>query len=474
MSLWIYLHFPSLQLDSIDASASRSNHGEQYGLVIVEGRKNEIVQLNQVASRQGVKRGMGLATAASMCSDLNVLEYDAKCEEAKLKELAHWLYVVTADISLVEPNGLLLRASNMLTFYDDLESYWGAIVAQLSTLPFVYSFASGYSPFAARMLARKRLNRVSDSKGALLNAVKQCSLSETELSPRQVAKLNRVGVNTVSDLLSISMAEIAKRFDAELVNYMGRLTGQFHHGVEFYHPPEQFKRYLDLLFEIENLSILEKPLLRLLAQLEGFLRMRDQYAHELSLQMNLRNGQTCLVSVTSAAGDYQREAWLNLFQLKFESVKLSAPIVRITLALIRTAAKKGESADLFEGKQGKLSSLELLSILQAKLGEGAVKGVQVTEDPRPHLSSQFCTPLSQSGISIDRDRNLLRPSILLPSPKPLRERIAIVRGPERLATGWWDGQPMIRDYFIARAANGSWLWVFRTPAQEWFLHGIFS
>lgn len=467
MPLWIYLHFPDLQLNSI-------YDDQKQGLVIVEGRKNEIVQLNQVASHHGVRRGMGLATAASMCRELKVLEYDAKYESEKLKEIAHWLYVVTADISLYEPNGILLRASNMLTLYDGLENYWQALVVQLGSLPFSYSFASGYSPFAARMLARKHVNTISASTTELLQAIYQCRLSDTELSPKQVAKLNRVGVHRLADLLRIPIAEMTKRFDVELVNYVGLLTGKFHHVVEFYHPPEQFSRYLDLLFEIENLTLLEKPLSKLLTQLEHFLRIRAQYAHELSLTLSLRRSHDYTVNVTSASGAEEPSTWLHLFRLRFESVKLKAPIVRITLMAVRVAPKQGEIADLFEGRQGQVSSLELLSILQAKLGAAAVRGLTVTEDPRPHLSSQFCEPLNQAKTRIDRDKRLLRPSILLPSPKPLRERITLVQGPERFATGWWDGDAMVRDYFIARAANGSWLWVFRTPAQQWFLHGVFS
>jgi hypothetical protein len=34
-------------------------------------------------------------------------------------------------------------------------------------------------------------------------------------------------------------------------------------------------------------------------------------------------------------------------------------------------------------------------------------------------------------------------------------------GPERIETGWWDGDPVARDYFIAVDAEGALLWVFR-------------
>ncbi|WP_250658611.1 Y-family DNA polymerase [Alkalimarinus coralli] len=469
MSLWIYLHFPSLQLDALYCEPSQ-------GVIIVEGRRNEIVQLNQEAQANGVKRGMGLATAASLCGNLQVLQYDACCESDKLKEIAHGLYTVTSDISFFEPNGLLLHASNMLTLYDGLENYWRSITDQLDKLPFNYTYSSGYSPFAAKMLAQKGVNQILDSKQELSVKINQCQLSETELTTKQVSQLTRVGVNTVKDLLSISMADIAKRFDSDLVNYTGRLTGEFHHTINFYHPPERFNRYLDLLFDVVNLSFLEKPLLKLLAQLEDFLRVRDQYAHELSLLLQLRNNQSCEVSATSAAGEYRQEIWLKLFQLKFESVRLSDPVVRLSLSVKRVAAKQGDMADLFRGKQGKLSPLELLSLLQAKLGEQNIQGVRITEDPRPHISSQYCQPMVETpdSTTIPIDKNLLRPSILLPFPKPLRERISIIQGPERLSTGWWDGQAIIRDYFIARTENGRWLWVFRTPEQKWFLHGVFS
>jgi len=474
MSLWIYLHFPALQLNALQSSPNGDALNTSQGMIVVEGRKNEIIQMNQRASENGVCLGMGLATAASMCEGLYVIEYDSALESEKLKEIAHWLYMVTANISLVPPNGILLQASNMLTLYDGLANYWQALVDQLKHLPFEYSFASGFSPFAARMLAGKSFNQISQSERALFQAVKQCDLSETELSSKHITTLNRVGVHSIADLLRIPLPDIAKRFGSDLVNYVGRLTGQFHHVIDFYHPPKQFQRRFDLLFEIINLKLLEKPLLKLLALLESFLIMRDQYAHELQLELYLRDGYTSTVLVTSAAGEYQSKAWLSLFVLKLESMKVASPVIRISLSAVRVAAKQGEVSDLFDGKQGALSPLELLSVLQAKLGNESVKGIQVTEDPRPHLSSALCTPLEKAPSTVQPDQSLLRPSILLPRPKPLREKVAIIKGPERLSTGWWDGQAMIRDYFIVRAENGRWLWVYRTPKQQWFLHGMFS
>lgn len=78
----------------------------------------------------------------------------------------------------------------------------------------------------------------------------------------------------------------------------------------------------------------------------------------------------------------------------------------------------------------------------------------------------------------------------MPEPLQLAERDAqplldgqvlqLLSGPERIETGWWDGQSMARDDFIARAADGSLvlIWRGRLPAEQgdvnWFLQGRFA
>jgi len=481
MTLWLYLHFPALQLNTLFCESQKQ------AIIVVDGRGNQVVQCNAFAADNGIKKGMGLGSASALCRELQVHAYDFESEKVKLKEIAHWLYIVTSDISFCTPNGLLLRASNMLALHDGLSNYWRTLKAHLDVLQLNYTYATAYSPLAARLLARTGLNLVTDKADTLFTELKKCPLSmavsEVELSTKQVDQLSRVGVKTFNDLLSIPTADLANRFGVEMVNYVGRLKGLFHHPVHFYYPPERFSQYLEMLFDVENISFLVKPLRKLLSQLEAFLTIRGQFAHELSLVLHQRDQEDCLVTASSSEGESHAEKWASLFELRFESVKLAAPVTGLTLSASRLAAKRDNTADLFDGKQGDVSPQELISILQAKLGPDAVQGIMLTEDARPHLSTQFCKPLqssvaqptkSQSRITIPVNKRLLRPSILLPRPQALHEKVTIIQGPERLATGWWDANAMTRDYFIARAVSGRWLWVFRTPEQYWFLHGFFS
>jgi protein ImuB len=71
-----------------------------------------------------------------------------------------------------------------------------------------------------------------------------------------------------------------------------------------------------------------------------------------------------------------------------------------------------------------------------------------------------------------------RPLWLLPEPKPLElaALTASLSGPERIESGWWDGQDAQRDYYIVRTSGGTELWVYRDLAQDgaWYLHGFWS
>ena len=94
------------------------------------------------------------------------------------------------------------------------------------------------------------------------------------------------------------------------------------------------------------------------------------------------------------------------------------------------------------------------------------------DEHRPELATQYCRPLSSSNVT--PKALSLRPSLLLPTPSRLKEKVPIEHGPEPIVSGWWDTHEITRDYFIARDDNGRWLWVYRTPQQEWFTHGFFS
>jgi len=467
MNLWLYLDFPQLQLETL-------YHESTVPTVIVHGRKAQIIQANQLAQQEGIKPGMGLGAAAALCHQLQVKPYDEALEEAQLTSIAQWLYLVTADICLVKPHGVLLKVSDMLSLYPSLNAYWQTIVKHLANLSVNYRFASAYSPFAAKLLALNNYNKVVSEPEKITQALSQKSLQQTELKAKTIHTLNRVGIQTIGDLTQLSLPDLAKRFDIELVTYIGRLTGQLKHPIDFYHPPEHFKHYLELHFDISDVAWLEKPLLKIYQRLELFLSLRNKCAHQLKVTLHLRDAEAQIIKIAAAQGEYRAHRWLELSQLTLSSLALTAPVTAITVVAEQLSTSYFNKQDLFDGKQGTLTSNELVSILQAKLGNDQVSGITYGEDHRPELSNQTTSALSVNATKAPLQLSALRPSFLLSHPQPLVEKVSIIHGPERIVSGWWDERHITRDYFIAHSESGRWLWVYRTPTPQWFIHGLFS
>ena len=133
-----------------------------------------------------------------------------------------------------------------------------------------------------------------------------------------------------------------------------------------------------------------------------------------------------------------------------------------------------------------------MAMLQAKLGESAVRRIYLNDDFRPEHINQYVTiksaAIKSSTIetttsnhsSIKQSSTIPdlvfsnRPLFFLSPAQPLKEKVRLIKGPERICSGWWDDKPMQRDYFIAYSATHRWYWVYRTVEQKWFLHGVFS
>jgi protein ImuB len=468
-TLWLYLHFPQLHLDSLmSQSAYRANQA----LLVVEPKRSEVMQCNEVALQKGINKGMSLGAAATLCPALNLQAYDEQIELDKRVEIADKLYGLTSDISFFSHSDLLLRVQNMIKLYGGLGPYWLAIQHQLNRLNIAYHYAVASTPLAARLLALEHWNWIGEDRNTIQTRLLKCKLQHSDLDKKAIQKLNKVGVRQVKQLIDIPLVDIAKRFSEDFAQYLGRLQGTLAHPVNFYHPAPNFKRYMELLYDISDTHVLVSPLCRLLQGAEQFLTLRDKLAMQLVVLLHQREHEAISVSVGSPQGEYRMEAWKQLIELQLENIDLQSPIFGLTLSIEQVHLRTPDTADLFNTQRGELTRLQLMAILQAKLGEHAVCH-PVFENS--HLPEQASCHLHLSATpESDYASHSMRPAFLLSEPTPLNCKVSIKLGPERIQAAWWQSQLVERDYFIAQNQQGQWLWVYRTPKQEWFLHGIFS
>ena len=117
------------------------------------------------------------------------------------------------------------------------------------------------------------------------------------------------------------------------------------------------------------------------------------------------------------------------------------------------------------------SMLKNVGYLAASRGATAVCGLATHPDHRPEHAWRRVEPGEWDPHEFRQPGP--RPLWLL-EPRKLEEgQFELLAGPERIESGWWDGDEAGRDYFVARFKNASLAWIYR-EIGEWFLHGLFA
>ena len=465
--LWLYLHFPALQLDSLPPT--------EVPQAVACGSRHQLVQVNPTARDMGLKPGMGLALASSLCRTLEVHVYRESFGAIRLQEIAQRLYSKTAEIALFNPDGLLLKATPMLRYYGKITDYWQALKNELEAEKLQVSAATGYTPFAARLLARAGIQLLETCPDTLQNHWHKLSIAVSDLSPCAERQLTRIGVGSMAELVALPIHELSDRFDRNTVHYLRQLTGKTAHPVDFFVPPEYFTRHRELPCETATTQALIAPINQTLEALASFLHCRTHVTDEVTLTLHTHSGQTQTVSVKAGKGEASAQIWQRLTSIKLENVVLENPARAFTLSAALSYPSLPQSQDLFSLRQGGLTRSQLLAVLTAKLGQEILSQPALRDDHRPELNLA-CDP---RGEPSHRKSLQLRPALVLNNPQTTTDHLAIMQGPERITTGWWDQRPVLRDYYIARNRQGRWLWIYRpltNPKKKnsWYVHGYFS
>lgn len=466
--LWLYLSFYQLQLDDDSLLRQQAHAHSTEPTVVYEPTKNEILQACQVAISHNIQPGMGLAAASAMCSKLRLLAYDESLATHRLHDLALSLYPVIGEIALNSPHGLYLRLDRTTTYYGCVESLWAAIQYTLAKTPYQYTFASAYSPQAAQILAERQCNQLLQDEHAIKQALASVPLQSLHIDTKTSNKLSRVGMRTLGDVFAIPTHEMGRRFDKEVLVYLATLRGERFPTLSMFAPPEHFSHHIVLPYEV---SISDKLLIYLTQQVKAlsrFLLQRNQQTTSLSIRFHYREQQPDSLSITAAIPQHCAQQWLMLIALKLEQFKFSEPVTEITLSADALVELQPNSNDFFSPQHNTIAQAQLVGKLIARLGASSVSQPVYVNEHRVTL------PASPNTTKGTCNAPLHYPLHVMPYPIVLTEPTRVLYGPERLSTGWWDEHSLQRDYYVAQASHGGYLWVFKDSQGQWFQHGWFG
>ncbi|GGF75939.1 Y-family DNA polymerase [Alteromonas lipolytica] len=464
---WLYLYFPRLQLDQFEVLHPDCSEP----VVVLDINQNNVKQRSKVAAQAGIKTGMGLAEATAIHSQIVILDYSEASEAGQIEQLANTLYTIASDIVCYPNQGIAINLTPLALYYQGLDNFFALCRQTLNTQRVHFYFGAGPTIEVARVLAHHKSNALFTEPKDALDALAKCPLHSSQLDKKTIGQLKRAGIKQLGELQALPLQEIGKRFNNEVITYLLALKGVKQPPYSLFHPRKLFSQFMELPYAVDSAMGISRYLAPLVTNNCQYLQKRNLVTDELQITLLQRDHGELYFTINAGTAHHHADDWLLLIDLKLEQLSLSSAVTSLTLTCDKLSEFNPDNLSLLQSNYSKHAENILLGKLLAKFGSQNVNTVSAINDHRPGYSNP--------QVSADNDNNSqsqqdIQPAWLLPHPQPLTTDTHIVYGPERIKTGWWDNQSMIRDYFIAQTRSGQRLWVFRDEHQQWFVQGYFG
>ena len=504
--LWLAISLPRLSIEALRCPEAMS------GPIAVCGRLT-VLQANPQAAALGVEPGIRRATALALAPALLLIERDEAREHEALRQLACWALQFTPSVCLqtgmperheagarscTAPLGLLLEIEPSLRLFGGKEALLARIRSGLSEQGFTARIACAPVSAGAWLLARHRDGLQADTLAQMQARLTPLPAALLEQARTHLGALDSVGARTLGDLCSLPRAGLARRFGSALLSELDRAFGRQPEAHRWFEAPRVFHARLELLADVTGTEALLHAARRLLTQLTGWLGARHAAVSHFELHGEHDDRPASVFPVRLAEASRDASRLLGVLREALASRQLPAPVHTLALHCDEVVPLAPPDGSLFPMPAAVREELgRLIERLQARLGRAQVQRIRVAADHRPERAHRFETldtlpasfPSPREHDRTPQGAGLPRPLWLLSRPMPLPERqgrpwsegpLALLAGPERIESGWWDGELVQRDYFIAADDSGRMLWIYRQRLadldgrQGWFVHGRFG
>jgi protein ImuB len=512
--LWIALHFPQLAIDCVSRG-----HGEallsSLPLVIHAGpaQRPTIYAVNSAAREAGLKLGMALAAARAVCGTLTAMPRSLDKEESALQRLAIQLAQFTPSVTIDQAShGIMLEVSTSMMLFGGIAKLIGEVRCTVRTQGFQALVGIAPTPMAAQLLARltqyQPSTRMCRDVGQLTERLADVPLALFNWPHETINTLATLGLTRIKDLYRLPRHGLQQRFGDTVLNDLDRARGLAGDPRQYIVLPENFTSGREFLFEIHEIERLMPFAETMFIEMEGFLRARGTAT--ANVVVTLKHGRNATTQITLGTREPARHAthWLRLLGEKFSRSELAAAVIEMSVCADQLCPYLAKTNNLLRNtpvnKQESISNL--MDRLAARLGEKAVYQIEVNNDHRPEFawrkrfdtnpltaasgqirqrqSHAYSSAATSSAITARRATVGRRPSWILREPRALvgsdvpqyHGPLTLLTGPERIETGWWDGKPVARDYFVAQNPQQEVCWIYRDYrfGSKWYLHGLFA
>jgi protein ImuB len=528
--LWLALHLPLLSLEAFCATLTPEQR-ERPAVLLTEHR---VTHVNAAAAERGIRPGMKRATALALAGDLLVADADVARDAAALQAVAHAALACTPAVTLHDEQTVLLDVQASLRLFHGLPALWRRLLASVVPLGHRVQSAAAPTALGAALLARWQPGgpQAPSASSAAAGHATEAALPGPHAATLRALQdrldsapvwllgpgrehwdaLQGMGLQTLSDLRQLPRTGLARRFGEDLVGDLDRALGLQPDPRVWALLPAVFESRLELYARAETTDQVLAGAAVLLARLVAWAQARQVRIAIFTLAMQHEDHRHAAVPASELRIELAEPALdaghlQLLLRERLGRVELVAPTLELRLHCRHTVAAPAPNGELFPTHSSQAEGLtRLLERLRARLGDDQVQRLEAVADHRPECASRSVPahgaigrhpagPPGAPGAPGGSPRAvstlpLHRPTWLLPEPLPLAARgalpllqgrpLQLLSGPERIESGWWDGQAVARDYFIAQTDDGSLVWVYRARVPgavgdvDWHLQGRFA
>ncbi|RQH00567.1 Y-family DNA polymerase [Paraburkholderia dinghuensis] len=470
----------------------------------------------------GVHAGNTRAHALALAPGLVLLEPDPARETRAFEALALALLAYTPKVSFAPSHTLLLEVGSGLRLFGGVRALLAKVASTVADCGHTARIACAPTAWGAWTLAQARATRVSRRWRVLKETTLACVLDTLPVTLAPFAAqhdhaLTQIGCASLGDLRRLPREGIARRFGDGVLTWLAQARGEAPDPRVSFSAPPSFRAELELQARVESAEALLFAARRLVMQLAGWLAAQHAAltAFELRLEHELASRhapRTSSLTLAWAAPSRDAAHLLWLLREKLNQTELAAPVIGLALVASGVTEYAVPNDTLFPMPETSDASIaQLFERIGARLGEQNVLQLFVEDDHRPeramaaraYRSSARRTaarkprgqPQTQSKDAAASMQSVLdlpdmplpsqpRPAWLLEKPLKLavRDDRPVYRRPlktltrtERIETGWWDGEGVGRDYYVAADDQGRMFWLYRERiGGQWYLQGFFG
>jgi len=501
MRVFLAVHLPKLPLEVFRPkwlldSAGRPSAGRPSAAGVVVLEKEKVVIADAAARAAGIRFGMKRGGVLTLSAEVAMIERDPAREAAAAREVGVALMRFSPDVTLAEEATVIVEVGASLRLFGGLRALCRQARAILDALGFTARIGVAPTGQGAWLLARygnRRVMRLA-SLDRVLSPLPMIAVPEVRPFADWLAGL---GCATIADVRRLPRAGLRRRCGEHVLDSLDRAFGTAPELFDWLTLPPTFSARMELPDRIEHADGALHAAHRLIVQLCGWLCAKQLAVTAITFSLEHERGRQAVAPtvIEVALGE---PAWedvhlLRLLKERLHRIELAAPMIAVRLDATKVEAAEPPAEQLFPEPGGSAQShARLLELLVARLGEENVLSPVPLADYRPEIANRWA-PLAQaqSNTKSALPEGLPRPTWMLAEPVRLLTRahrpfygspLRVVSPAERIEAGWFDGELVTRDYFVAEADDKSHYWIYRErvssrDAEEgprWFLHGLFG